>query len=77
MYNNKQQTLVHDKYKLLVTDKNSRVYLMDGKTMLLLKVWKGYRDATLSLLNLNFLVIFLPKRNIMEIYDIQSQFNRK
>lgn len=62
--------LLHDDYKLLVTDLNSRVYLLEGKSLLLLRVWKGHRDATLSILSLHYLVIFLPKRNIMEVYDI-------
>lgn len=56
--------------KVIVTDKNSRVYLLDAKSFLVMKVWKGYRDASLSLMGLNYFVIFLPKRNILEVYEI-------
>ncbi|KAJ6631749.1 Rab3 GTPase-activating protein regulatory subunit [Pseudolycoriella hygida] len=70
-----------------VTDNLGRIILIDCFKGIALRVWKGYRDAQCSFMNVNekaskipsaidrrhamFLVIFAPRRSCLEIWSLQ------
>mmetsp|Transcript_16122 Transcript_16122/g.11639 ORF Transcript_16122/g.11639 Transcript_16122/m.11639 type:complete len:89 (+) Transcript_16122:208-474(+) len=61
---------------VIAAAKNSRVYLFESKGLMLIKVWKGYRDALIALRG-QHLMMYLPKRDILEIYNTGEGFKRE
>lgn len=73
------QTISHSPTRqfLVTSDNFGRVILFDATSLTAIKWWKGYRDAMVgwichptSSIPLLFLVIYLPRRELLEIWRI-------
>ncbi|VDP10409.1 unnamed protein product [Heligmosomoides polygyrus] len=64
---------------LAVVDHIARVMLIDIVNRQIVRIWKGYRDATVAWVNSSddkrtalFLAIFAPRRALLEVWNVQS-----
>ena len=70
-----RQLLPHSSGRIsLSADYQGRVMLLDGADLAVLRLWKGYRDATLGWLRSSakgseLIIIFAPRRNQIDVWD--------
>lgn len=61
--------------------------LVNGSTLRMIHMWRGYRDATMIWIKLRQekhtcrenrigLVIYAPRRGLLELWDLHSQYER-
>ncbi|XGW19400.1 hypothetical protein V3C99_003322 [Haemonchus contortus] len=62
-----------------VVDHIARIVLIDIVNRQIIRIWKGYRDATVAWINSSndeqtalFLAIFAPRRALLEVWNVQS-----
>jgi hypothetical protein len=58
---------------IIVCDRSGRIYLFDSHLIVKDLPLKGYRDVQITCLGESRLLAFLPKRNLLQLLDLESK----